>query len=193
MAKITKIILAGEGGQGVQSIAAILAEAANQQGREALYIPNFGVEQRGGVSIAYLQISSDHLGSPKFLKGDFVIALSRRAIERTAQYCDSHTLFIYDSSIEAVEDILPQASCLAIPALETAKQKLTPRVFNMLILGALLQVSQIVELEAIEKALEKRLGAKFRQDPQLKKLNYQALQLGAELAEGEVKNEGRSL
>ena len=46
MAKVVKIALAGEGGQGVQSIAEILAEAANEQGKQALYIPNFGVEQR---------------------------------------------------------------------------------------------------------------------------------------------------
>ena len=42
MGKATKIILAGEGGQGVQSVAEIIAESANEEGREALYIPNFG-------------------------------------------------------------------------------------------------------------------------------------------------------
>jgi 2-oxoglutarate ferredoxin oxidoreductase subunit gamma len=52
--KVIKIALAGEGGQGVQSIAEILAEAANEGGKNALYIPNFGVEQRGGVSIAFV-------------------------------------------------------------------------------------------------------------------------------------------
>ena len=48
MAREYKIALAGEGGQGVQSVASIIVEAANDKGREALYIPNFGVEQRGG-------------------------------------------------------------------------------------------------------------------------------------------------
>ena len=62
-----KIALAGEGGQGVQVIANILAEAANAEGKEAIYIPNFGVEQRG-VSIAYVQIDDKRIGSPKFSK-----------------------------------------------------------------------------------------------------------------------------
>lgn len=53
MEDTVKIALAGEGGQGVQSVAGIMVEAANDSGREALYIPNFGVEQRGGVSVAY--------------------------------------------------------------------------------------------------------------------------------------------
>ena len=39
----TKIVLAGEGGQGVQSIAKILVEAGYEAGKEVLYIPNFGV------------------------------------------------------------------------------------------------------------------------------------------------------
>lgn len=48
MGKTWKIALAGEGGQGVQSVAMILTEAAALEGKEILYIPNFGVEQRGG-------------------------------------------------------------------------------------------------------------------------------------------------
>lgn len=71
MAKVFKVAIAGEGGQGVQSIAEILAEAANEEGKNALYIPNFGVEQRGGVSIAFVQVSDGDIGAPKFRKPIF--------------------------------------------------------------------------------------------------------------------------
>ena len=47
-----KIAAAGEGGQGVQALAETLALAAYRAGLNALYIPNFGIEQRGGVSLA---------------------------------------------------------------------------------------------------------------------------------------------
>ncbi|MDO4542586.1 MAG: 2-oxoacid:acceptor oxidoreductase family protein, partial [Bacillota bacterium] len=65
MSDLKRIMLAGEGGQGVQSVAAILSEASYAAGREVMYIPNFGVEQRGGVSIAFMQISDEVIGSPK--------------------------------------------------------------------------------------------------------------------------------
>ena len=39
----TKIVLAGEGGQGVQSISIILVDAVYEANKEVLYIPNFGV------------------------------------------------------------------------------------------------------------------------------------------------------
>jgi 2-oxoglutarate ferredoxin oxidoreductase subunit gamma len=65
MGKAWKIALAGEGGQGVQSVAMILTEAAALEGKEILYIPNFGVEQRGGVSIAFVQIGDEKYWRPK--------------------------------------------------------------------------------------------------------------------------------
>ena len=185
MAKAVKIVLAGEGGQGVQSVAGIIAEAANEEGREALYIPNFGVEQRGGVSVAYLQISEEKIGSPKFQKGDIVVALSDRAVIRTQRYVDENTTFVYDSNIEGVEDYLPKnaGKILAIPAVQTAKEEFHPRVFNIIIMGAVLKATGVVSLDEAKAALEKKLGYKFEQNPKLRELNYNALERGMELVE----------
>jgi len=183
MEDTVKIALAGEGGQGVQSVAGIMVEAANDSGREALYIPNFGVEQRGGVSVAYCQISDHKIGSPKFKKADLVIALSDRAVRRTRQYADQDTIYMYDSSIKGVENELPQEAkrVMAIPALDIAKNELHPRVFNIIIMGAAIEATQIVGMEQAKKAVEKRLGYKFAQNPKLRELNFQALERGAEL------------
>nr|WP_218076157.1 2-oxoacid:acceptor oxidoreductase family protein [Desulfuribacillus stibiiarsenatis] len=181
----TKIALAGEGGQGVQSVAEILAEAANAEGREAIYIPNFGVEQRGGVSIAFVQIDDQRIGSPKFKTADIVIALSGRAIPRTAQYVDERTVFIYDSAIEVNDDELPKNAkkILSIPALEVAQNELHPRVFNIIILGAVLEATKVVTLEQAKAAIEEKLGHKFAQKPELRDLNYRAMERGIELVQ----------
>ncbi len=103
--KITKIAIAGEGGQGVQMIAEILAEAANQMGKNAIYIPNFGVEQRGGVSIAFVQISDGPIGAPKFVEADILIPVSPRAVERTTMHAGSDTVYIYDNSLVAPAEV----------------------------------------------------------------------------------------
>lgn len=183
MAKEFKIALAGEGGQGVQSVAGILVEAANDSGREALYIPNFGVEQRGGVSIAFVQIADEKIGSPKFKKADIVIALSDRAVRRTAQYVNGNTSFVYDAAIQGVDEDLPQeaAKVYAIPAIEVSKTELHPRVFNVVILGAVIEATKVIELDSAKKAIEKKLGYKFEQDPKLRDLNFKALEKGVEL------------
>lgn len=186
MAKVVKIALAGEGGQGIQSVAQILADAANDEGKEALYIPNFGVEQRGGVSIAYCQISEERIGAPKFETGDIVIALSGRAVKRTQQYVGPKTVFVYDTSIEDVEEYLPKNALkvLPIPALKVSKEELHPRVFNVVILGAMLQATGVLTLDQAKKALEKKLGYKFEKNPELRELNFKALERGVELVKG---------
>lgn len=213
-----KIALAGEGGQGVQVIANILAEAANAEGKEAIYIPNFGVEQRGGVSIAYVQIDDNRIGSPKFAKADIVVALSNRAVDRTRRYVDGRTTFVYDDSLvqaaeidehamgvianeadprsqrtpETIDDSkeklavkLPDnaANVIAISANDIAKNELHPRVFNIIILGAVLKATSVVPLESIKAAIEDKLGDKFEKNPKLRDLNYKALDKGMSLVE----------
>ncbi|MCW2276978.1 2-oxoacid:acceptor oxidoreductase family protein [Heliophilum fasciatum] len=187
MANEVKIALAGEGGQGVQSVAEIITEAANEEGKEALYIPNFGVEQRGGVSIAFVQIAEKQkIGSPKFEKADIVIALSDRAVLRSRQYVDERTVFVYDKSIQGVEDDLPKNAkqVLAIPAIEVAKNELHPRVFNIVIMGAVLHATRVVSEEQAKQALENKLGYKFEQNPELREMNHKALARGMELVAG---------
>jgi len=183
MAKSAKIVLAGEGGQGVQSVANILVEAAYEEGMEALYIPNFGVEQRGGVSVAYVQISEGVIGSPKFKFADIIIALSGRAVCRSKKYVNADTLFVYDAAIEGVENDLPTNAkqVIGIPATSVAKEEFHPRVFNVIIMGAVIGMTGIVTVEQAKAALEKRLGYKFEQDPKLRELNFRALERGVDL------------
>jgi 2-oxoglutarate ferredoxin oxidoreductase subunit gamma len=188
MARPVKIVLAGEGGQGVQSVAEIIAEAADREGREALYIPNFGVEQRGGVSVAFLQVDDEPVGAPKFQFADLVVALSDRSVERVKQHLNADTIFVYDSSLsrDEVEQALPGQvkKVLAIPALEIAKNELHPRVFNIIIMGVVIRLTGVVSEDGAKGALEDKLGNKFEKDPELRQLNYKAIERGMGLVAG---------
>lgn len=183
-----KIVLAGEGGQGVQSVAEIIAEAAFRNGYQALYIPSFGVEQRGGVSLAFVQISQEAIGAPIFRTADIAGALSRRAVKKVDQYLGEYTWLLYDTSLEdEVKDTYPHVRCLiGISALRVAQEEMHPRVFNVIILGALWRLIDFLPREAVEAALERQLGHKFAQDPSLKELNYRALERGRELCAGQL-------
>lgn len=183
--RVIRIALAGEGGQGVQSVAEIITEAAFSEGKETVYCPNFGLEQRGGVSIAFVQIGDSQIGAPKFKTGDIVIALSGRAIRRTRQYVGPETTFVYDSSIEGAEADLPKnaARIMSIPAIKISREELHPRVFNIIIMGAVLGATGVVSLEDAKEALEHKLGSKFQKDPALRELNFKALEIGHEMVQ----------
>ena len=183
----TKIVLAGEGGQGVQSIAKILVEAGYDAGKQVLYIPNFGVEQRGGVSIAFCQIADERIGEPRFAKGDIIIMLSDRAIDRCEAYVSENSTVVYDPSVCTKK---PQVKCkqvIGVDANKIANEKLSARVFNIIILGVLLAATNVLRLEDIKNAMEMALGKKFDAKPELRELNYKALEMGMGLVNVEVK------
>ncbi len=177
----TKMVLAGEGGQGVQSIAKILVEAGYETGKQVLYIPNFGVEQRGGVSIAFCQISDEIIGEPRFSKADIVIMLSDRAIDRCSTYVDENTVVVYDSSVCTKKPEMVCKELIAIPANKIANDELSARVFNIIVLGTLIAATNVLKIDDIKNAMELALGKKFDAKPELRDLNYKALERGMEL------------
>jgi len=168
----THVLIAGEGGQGVQTIAEILARAAFLEGKHSTYIPNFGVEQRGGVSIAFAQISDKEIVFPKFDKADIMIILCHRAIKRAERYFGKKTLYIYDS-------ILLKHKGIGIKATTLAKS-LSPKVFNMIILG-FLSTKLPIKKQSVIRGMEEVLGKKFRKNPQIRELNLKALDIGSKL------------
>ncbi len=222
MPELTRIALAGEGGQGVQVVGEILAEAAYEAGKEAIYIPNFGVEQRGGVSIAFVQISDQQIGSPKFKKADLLVVLSTRGVDRTKSFLTPDTKYVYDSSaIEAPqindlaigrqawttvapegfadpigfkegesEEIKPPQGLkhlYGIPAARVATEELSSRVFNIMILGAIMAAAPVLSDDDVKRAIEKKLGGKFQAHPELRELNYKAYERGKQLVKEMLK------
>lgn len=181
MARV-RVALGGEGGQGVQSIAKILVEAAYHEDKNVIYIPNFGIEQRGGVSIAFSQISDSPIGEAKFAKGDIVIMLSDRAIERCAQYvCPDNTVVIYDDSVCETKPTFKAKEIIAVPATQMAIDKFTTRVFNMIVLGVTVKATGIIKPDSCEAAMMHAFGKKFEADPKLKELNFNAFRAGMDM------------
>lgn len=181
-----KILIAGEGGQGVQTIAKILAKAAKDSGKNIAYIPGFGVEQRGGASLAFVQISNNPISYPRFYKADFIVVFCSRAIPVIKEYVGEKTLFIYDNSqveeksLEKVKDVVK--SYLSIPAQSMAQKDFSTKTLNMILLGALSNNLKDISFSAIEENVEKELGKKIAEHPELKELNLKALKAGVDHA-----------
>lgn len=161
-----KILLAGEGGQGIQLAAEVLAHAAFLEGKEASLIPNFGVEQRGGVSLAFVIIGED-ASYPKFDKADLLAIFCDRAYKRIKRYIDSKTRVIYGPAMS--EKISHHSQKIL------STRDLPDKVWNILVLGEILRLTQIVKKKSLEKALQEKLGEKFAKNPELEALNFKAL------------------
>jgi 2-oxoglutarate ferredoxin oxidoreductase subunit gamma len=153
-----KILIAGEGGQGVQLIAEVLARTAYKLSKYSLYIPNFGVEQRGGVSIAFVQIDSHPIAYPKFKEADFMVLMCQRAKERVRPHLGKTTH--------------------VISLFELAQIDFPPRVHNVFVLGMLLKKIGLLSLTAVENTLDEILQKKSVKDEGIIKVNFEALKAG---------------
>ena len=58
------ILIAGSGGQGVQTIGKLMTEIGMENGFEVSFIPSYGPEMRGGTSNCGVNISEEPIASP---------------------------------------------------------------------------------------------------------------------------------
>lgn len=188
-----KIIIAGEGGQGVQIIAKIIAKTAQYSGKHSTYLPSFGVEQRGGATKAYVQMSSRPIAYPRFSKADFVVLMSNRGVDVVKDQIGSHTVLIYDNSAIANSELSKikdeTKDFVAVEALDTAKEKFNVKSANMILLGVLSARLKDLSFETFQKVITEEFKNKGED---IVKTNLQAFEFGVGFAE-KYNAEGRDL
>jgi len=142
-----KILLAGDGGQGIQVLADVICRSAFHIGHEVTHIPNYGLEQRGGVSLAFIQIGHEKINYPKFHDPDLLLLLSPQAKERTQEYQKEAAESFW------VEDYKEKLNTLAIK----------PTSYNIFFLGIILKKlveKKLVDFGHAKEILSSRLGGK---------------------------------
>jgi len=162
-----RILFAGEGGQGVQAAAQILAKAVFESGKKLLYIPNFGVEQRGGPSLAFLIIDEKQPVYPKFDQADILAIFSDRSVERVQNYIGPKTKIILTPAVSKKHQFLGKTIWV--------NGKFGNRAWNVLVLGETVALSNLVDKKVLRKAMEERFRRYFAKNPELKKLDFEAL------------------
>ena len=74
--------LAGAGGDGAQTAAAILARTALDQGLDATHIPSYGPESRGGTSFADVRLSGGDVLAPDVPSPDVLVAFNAPSLAK---------------------------------------------------------------------------------------------------------------
>lgn len=159
MAEQIEIRLSGAGGQGIVLGAIILAEAAGiYEGKHVVQNQSYGVEARGGASRAEVIISEQEIVYPEVVLPDILLAMNRQSLEKYQGKVNSKGILLYNTSL-ATQKIDSPAKIIGLPLTEIAKATGGEVVSNIVALGALVGLTKVVSLEAMEKALEKRVPA----------------------------------
>ncbi|HAH58893.1 MAG: indolepyruvate oxidoreductase subunit beta [Lentimicrobium sp.] len=185
------IILAGVGGQGILSIAAIIGTAAINKGLYLKQAEVHGMSQRGGDVQSNLRIADYPIASDLIPEGKADMIISVEPMEslrylpmlspdgwlvtNTKPYININN---YPEMDELLAEIERQPRHIAIDADEMAKELGSARSANMVILGAASPYLGI-EYEALKDAIKSIFG---RKSEEIVKVNLQALEAGRQAA-----------
>jgi indolepyruvate ferredoxin oxidoreductase beta subunit len=185
----TDIILAGVGGQGVLSIAAIIAQGAVKEGLAVRQSEVHGMAQRGGAVLAHLRISSEAIPSDLVPQGGADLIISMEPLEslRYAAWLSPKGALVtaaeplvnipnYPEIAAIIKTISTFPVSRIIDAASLAKEAGSQRSVNMVMVGA---ASTFLPLKA--ETLEETIGAMFAsKDATVIESNRKAFNLGRE-------------
>jgi 2-oxoglutarate ferredoxin oxidoreductase subunit gamma len=175
------IRLSGTGGQGVILVGIILAEAAIVfDDKNAIQTQTYGPEARGGAVKCEVIISEDDIDYPKVEEPDILLAMSQAAAIKFTPDLKKDGILITDSTFvgEVPEGRYQRFN---IPFTQIARDELGKIVVaNMVALGALAGITEVVSRMSLEQAVMKRVPTGFQ------KLNRRALAIGLREATTEL-------
>ena len=175
----TSIIISGFGGQGALFAGQVLTYAAMETGKNTTWIPAYGPEMRGGPARCTVIISDDEIGSPLVLNPDAALVLNLPSLDRFEPLMKSGGVLIANSSLINREFERQDLRTLMVPAQEIAEELGNPRLLNMVMVGALLEVVPILPLDAVKQALTDHIAERHKHTLPM---NFEAMEKGAQQA-----------
>ena len=173
-----EIIIAGFGGQGVLSMGKILAYSGLMQDKEVSWLPAYGPEQRGGTANVTVIISDEKISSPILNTYDTAIILNQQSLDKFESKVKPGGNLIYDPYGITTPPTRKDINIYSIDAMDTALAMGAAKSFNMIILGGLLKICPIVELEYVMLGLNKSLPSRHHH---LLPQNEEAIKKGMEI------------
>ncbi len=171
-----EMIFAGFGGQGVLSMGKLIAYAAMKEGKEVSWMPSYGPEMRGGTANCMVNISDEPISSPVVNEYDVVVALNLPSLKKFENKVKKGGILIWESSTIKEPPTRTDIKVYPLRAVELANTELkNGKVMNMLILGSLVKLINIVKKESLVVALKETLPERHHK---LIPLNEKAIDLG---------------
>lgn len=150
--------LSGSGGQGVILAAIIFADAAIEDGLNAIQTQSYGPEARGGASKAEVIISKEEIKYPKVTKNNILLSLTQKSYDKYIASLDKDGILVVDESVEVNEDV--PYKIYKLPIIETAQNKIgTHMVANIVSVGVLYGImgDGVIDIETMKRSIKDRV------------------------------------
>lgn len=161
----------GRGGQGVVIVSKILGYAAFLEGYSVQCFPEFGVERRGAPVRAYLRVSQGQIYVRSAIeRPDCVVVLDPNLVaqKETSLGAKEGTILIFNSRGQNWNFEFAAWNVFAVNASQVAlRNKLgtaTTPIVNTAMAGAFAKATGTVNMESVEKAIEKYSPVKVKEN-----------------------------
>jgi len=153
-----RVRIAGFGGQGVLLLGEVLAEAGLDAGLEVSWLPSYGPEMRSGTSNCHVRLSRETIDSPLVAEPNVLVAMNEPSLRKFDAKVEPGGWIIYNGEEFPPELERKDVHVLALPFTEIADKMGNPRMTNMIMLGALLEIENMIPSACVRAALHRLIA-----------------------------------
>ncbi len=128
---------AGFGGQGILTLGLFLSQIGMRAGQQVSWFPAYGPEMRGGTANCSVNLSNERIGSPLVDEPNVLVVMNQPSLDAFEQTVPDGGTIIVDTTIVEGKPDAERLNAVLIPASQIADEVGTPKIANVVILGAL--------------------------------------------------------
>jgi Pyruvate/2-oxoacid:ferredoxin oxidoreductase gamma subunit len=148
------VVMTGIGGQGIQLIAKLLAQAAMREARQVMMFGIFMGTIRGGSSESTVVVADREITAPPIVPTAWaVLAMHGGGLAALAKKAEPGGVLLVNSSLVTNPPTWDGVRQIAVPATDLAKEMGQVMAAGMIALGAFAAATGIVALDSLHAAL----------------------------------------
>ncbi|MBN2386960.1 MAG: 2-oxoacid:acceptor oxidoreductase family protein [Anaerolineales bacterium] len=175
----TEIILSGFGGQGIMFAGQVLSYAAMDIGKQVTWIPSYGPEMRGGTANCTVVIADEEIGSPLVKNPSAAVVMNLPSLDKYEPMIQPGGVLVINTSMVDRSAMRSDITVVPVACNDIAEEIGTPKLANMVAVGALLGGLEALTASDIEAALNAHMPGRHKH---LLPKNLEALNKGIENA-----------
>ena len=180
------ILITGFGGQGVIMAGDILGTAATlYDGKFATMTQAYGPEARGGACSAQIIISDEGVLFPYIKEPHVLLCLSQEGYSKNIDSLRDGGILILEADLVQVKRIRSDVTTYNIAATRFAEELGNKMMANIVMLGFLAAIYELLSAEALRKAVLTSVPAPTRE------INVRAFERGAEYGKATLKSRAK--
>ena len=176
-----EMIFAGFGGQGVMLMGQILAYAGMLEGQQVSWFPAYGPEMRGGTANCSIIIGDEPVGTPIVTEPSVVVAMNLPSLDKFEPMLPVGGTLLINSSLIDRKPHRTDVKTYYVPCNDIAQELGNLKVANMVMVGAIIAASGVVNIDSVITVLAKKI---FKNKPKVMPINEQAIRRGLECVTG---------